>query len=413
MGQYFDIDDMNPGDSVVLLVSATNPDSDKWAKRTPVTVTRSADGFRYASPYGETVADMAVEPNPGHQGLNAHMAALTGVKWAFEHVTARDLIRREYRKIRRDVAATARSESARYPQSIYPERYGRRAAHALEQARRDVEAGRGASYVPAGIWSGRGGSDGRTFASHGESAMRWIERPESKGLRFIGLAHDAAPASCAYSHPAVDHTGHYLDEFGGETVAGVVYQLPARGGMVRYLAGYADPYNADRDGRGPACLSMRVFESEAPESAYDQPEALRDAARAADAIAESYADDQREYEAAREAGRAARELAGEALEAGREMIRHCRDARRLWTIRNGGGLATFGISESPRDLLRAAIEAAREAREEYRARLKAARDARRWNWRNAARLSETAGQAGDYNRYDSRDSGFADGWADA
>jgi len=59
--RFFNFDTMQPGDSVTLLVSGTRPDeeSGRWAKRTPVRVTRCAesygrpaDNFTYATDVG-------------------------------------------------------------------------------------------------------------------------------------------------------------------------------------------------------------------------------------------------------------------------------------------------------------------------------------------------------------------------
>ena len=229
-------------------------------------------------------------------------------------------------------------------------------------------------YTPAKIWSRdvTRSNGGRVFAAHGESACRWIENPDSVGLRLVGLAHDVFPRG-------VEHRGWYLHPDGlGETVAGVVYQLPARDGRARYLAGYADPYNADSDGRGPALLSLEVFEAE-PEYCesgfwYDGAEdARQEAARRADAIAGAMAEAEREYQEGWSAGQRARELAREALEAGRELVAVCRDARALWKLRRGVQAIPGPVI---RKHLRASLARVRAAREAYQEALEAAREAR-------------------------------------
>lgn len=241
------------------------------------------------------------------------------------------------------------------------------ASVALERTRADVEAGR--VRFPAFYHNGAGA----TFSAYGESRLRWIEDPEEWGLRLVGLAHEI-PAGNHLRAP-VDHKGWYLDPDGwsGETVAGVVYRLPGKDGRARYLAGYADPWNCDSDGRGPACLSLDVIHGEPLDSSWDHDSALRDAARAADAIAERMAEESRDYAEAREAGARARTLAGEALETGRALVAACRDARALWRAR-GGSPALPG--PMVRAALREALERVRALREEYAERLEEARDAR-------------------------------------
>ena len=399
--QYFNIDSMSPGASVVLLVTAQTPYAEKWAERSPVTVTRTASGWTYASAYGETVADESVQPNPGHQGLNAHMSELTGTPWAFESALERDLVAREYRLRRAIYARTARTESARYPLSIYPERYGRRAAFELERARETIRANR-KSVAPyasgATVWSGLGGHDGATFEAYGESAMRWIENPESRGLRFVGLAHDVGRAGYAYARDAVNHKGWYLDAEQFEKVCGVVYQLPARDGRARYVVGYADPYNTDDSGRGPACLSLDVLEGDAVDSDYDADPVLRDAARRADGIAERYADATREFEESYQAGKKARAKADAARETGKAWVSACRDARAMYKARHG-----FPALPGPmaRELTRAAISTARRLRKRYE---KEKSKARAW------RAENTPGHW-NANALDGFKSGYADGEA--
>ncbi|MFU1607360.1 hypothetical protein ACM25O_13325 [Sulfitobacter pontiacus] len=367
MGQYFNIDAMQTGESVVLLVTAQTPYREKWAERTPVTVTRTATGWTYESTHGATDADPAVRPNPGHQGLNAHMQTLRGVPYPFETARASDLIAREYRLIRREqYARTSRTESATYPRSIYPERYGFRAVHALNLARETIAANKKsrAPYADGSrVWAGLGGTDGAPFEAYGESACRWIENPEARGLRFVGLAHDVGRAGYSYARDAVEHKGWYLDADGmGETVAGVVYQLPGRNGRARYLAGYADPHNTGADGRGPALLSLDVLEGDATDFSYDPDPVLRDAARRADGIAERMAEAERDYQAGFAMGRKARGKMDAARETGRAWLEACREARAMYAARHGFPALPGPIA---RELCRVAIATARQLRKQY------------------------------------------------
>ena len=223
MSPYFSIDDMKPGESVVLLVTATIPDSDKWPKRTPVTVTAGPRSWYYESPFGATITTVKHGPkvNPGHQGLNAHMKGFTGVPWPVETIRESDLIRRAYRAERRKIATRARVPSTVWPESPREIFSIDHAKEALRRARAMVANGTDSRYGPDSIWAGLGGSDGATFEAHGESRCRWIENPESKGLRFLGLAHDVGKAGHAYLRDAVEHKGWYLDPDGhGETIFG-------------------------------------------------------------------------------------------------------------------------------------------------------------------------------------------------
>lgn len=105
---------------------------------------------------------------------------------------------------------------------------------------------------------------------------RWHESPEVFA-RFTGLAQEIIK---------LRFTGWYTDSDGcnGELARGVVYSL-SHG---RFIAGVADPVNADKNGQGPC-----IFEVDAKGNPclYDDKE---DAARAADSLAEIYAEGARE-----------------------------------------------------------------------------------------------------------------------
>lgn len=184
-------------------------------------------------------------------------------------------------------------------------------------------------YGTESIWRAcREGKAGPVFSAWGESHLRWIENPAAVGLRLVGLSHNV-PAN-TYRGRAVDHDGWFLDsEIQDETVSGVVYRLPGKDGRARYLAGYADPWNADKDGRGPALLSLDVIEGEPVDSSWETDSALVEAARAGDSIAERMAEHEREYQDAFRAGSAARDVSSAATEAGKlwiETLRELRDA---------------------------------------------------------------------------------------
>lgn len=263
------------------------------------------------------------------------------------------------------------------------------AAACLTRAREGSRLTDKAEREPSQVWQGPGrkgavltlppdlsgeGCDGRTFRAFGEDRMRWIEDPGSKGLRFCGLAHDLRHNNedGGYrSRGVVNHSGWFLDPDGrGETVAGVVYQLPGKDGRARFLAGYADPFNSDDDGRGPACLSLTVYESDGSDPA----EGEADAARAADGIAERMAEAEREYKEAFAAGRAAREKAQEARAAGAAWIATLREIRGLVRARHDLGGFGLPLSEVRRAVAGLAAKA-RAACEEWQDARKAAAEA--------------------------------------
>lgn len=386
MDRFYNIDAMQPGDSVVLLVSGTRPDeeSGRWAKRTPVTVTRLTDCFAYVIPDSAGPRPARARPgpffrdihpgevNPGHRGLYETLREYGAT--LVEAVEESALVRRCYRANRRKAIDYRAGLSGRAAAIIC--KGADSAAACLEAARASVA--RGDVPLHAGpIWAGRGGSDGAPFENGGPGGtrLRWIENPESKGLRFVGLAHDVAPANYAYLRPAVEHGGWFLDsDFQDETVSGVVYQLPARRGVTRYVVGYADPFNCDRDGRGPAALDLfDVIEGENGGRSLEFDPALREAASRADSIAEHMAEAERDYQDSFRAGSRARELAQEAFAAGRALVAACRDVRGMWRARAGfPGLP----APAAREALRGLVADLRAAREDYAEKLDAAREAR-------------------------------------
>ena len=118
---------------------------------------------------------------------------------------------------------------------------------------------------------------------------RWIENA-GRGLRLVGFADEI--------YRGIDHKGWYTREDDmDETLRGIVYQLPARHGVEQYVHGYADPCN-----EGAAYLC------------FDLDDDKEQAARNADRVAEIFAEEQRDYNAAWDAGNRATELEREAAE---------------------------------------------------------------------------------------------------
>lgn len=126
--------------------------------------------------------------------------------------------------------------------------------------------------------------------------MRWHESPDVP-FRFVGLARNLI---------RLRHTGWYMDPDGwGELARGVVYRLPHGRG---YLAGIADPYQSDDDGRGPALLECGRSGYILRRDVYDTAE---DAARMADELARLYAERECEYQERERRKIAAEEAAAE------------------------------------------------------------------------------------------------------
>lgn len=186
------------------------------------------------------------------------------------------------------------------------------------------------------------------FAAYGEKHLRWIEKPAHCGLRRVGYADEIARD--------ISHNGWYTDDDGimGETLRGIVYQLPGRNGSPVYAYGYDDPNNP-----GACLLSFDVITGE--RSDYDYPfsdlQDARDAARAADHVAKRAAEEAREYDRVFQARQRYEEKAEELSEVRKEAIPLIREVRKLRRIEFG---ETFPASESA---LRDEIEELLERRE--------------------------------------------------
>lgn len=146
---------------------------------------------------------------------------------------------------------------------------------------------------------------------HGYRGVRWVENV-SDGLRLVGYADEIARTEGRWR--LIDHKGWYTDDDGsnGQTLRGVVYQLPARRGqkLAQYVYGYADPNNDD--------CALLCFEEPTGE--------VMRAALAADHFAERFAEAERAYDEAWQAGRRYEDLADQikdtreqALKLGAEM----------------------------------------------------------------------------------------------
>lgn len=182
---------------------------------------------------------------------------------------------------------------------------GATAIDALRKARDMASAGK------PGLWPKYGaGKPGAPFGP----GVQWVEEPGAIGLRFVGFADHIA---------RINHKGWFTDEdqMGG-TLRGAVYQLPARNGRPRFMAGYQN----SEDGTDGAALALReVFIGEDSEDE----DAKRDAAYRADRLAEIVAESERDYQAAWHEGSKAASAIATAESAREEAKRVLRDVRAI------------------------------------------------------------------------------------
>lgn len=162
---------------------------------------------------------------------------------------------------------------ARYPDahpdylSQWPESWREVAALELSRRRKQGNAARGEPF--------------------GKYGLVWIESP-SRFFRVAGLAHEIR---------RMDHTGHYsrADEY-DSIYRGVVFQLVARDGVPRYLAGYEEGESTRKgwqysSGEEGAAVDLAEY--------HDCP---KEAANSADEYARIYAEHSRDYDSAWQAG---------------------------------------------------------------------------------------------------------------
>lgn len=211
-------------------------------------------------------------------------------------------------------------------------------------------------------------SDATGAAARRGERLAHINRPEAFGLRLVGRVTPESYGgrdtwdsreSCGW------HTCPYGDVFkdGTGLCYGLVYQLPARNGRARFVAGYEF---GGCDG-GPTLDLGNVYEGERGDNcSYDGAPgnpAARDAARAADSMAQRAAESEREYQTAWQLGRTyddARQEASDARAAARELLAERRQAKA-----DAGGNAP-AICRAIRDSVAGHLETIRAARETMR-----------------------------------------------
>ena len=178
----------------------------------------------------------------------------------------------------------------------FPKDY--RAIDAIELARQDVAAGKRrypapVKPYPAVSWQG----DTRTLA--------YVENLADAGLRYVGRVEADTPRGNVWDNH--EESGWITDPYGDTfrdgtgLCYGVVYQLPARNGMARFVAGYQF---GGVDGGLTLDLGT-IYQSESMRGEDVSPQehdAARDAARAADSMAKHAAEEERDYQTAWQAG---------------------------------------------------------------------------------------------------------------
>ncbi len=191
--------------------------------------------------------------------------------------------------------------------------------------------------------------------SIGSDSVQWCERPEDIGLRRVGFADEIIGSGALGS--GIKHQGWYLDSDGsGEVARAEVYLFPARGGQVRAVAAIADHANA-----GAAILALAdIVESDPAESSWDTAEAVLEAARNADSMAETYAEAERNYRTAWAAGNRHADAGAEASELRAEFLDARREGREAAEVE--GRPILCGVLWKHLHALAAQVEALRQER---------------------------------------------------
>lgn len=235
-----------------------------------------------------------------------------------------------------------------------------KAIDAIAWARRDVAEGK--TRYASSSWRKPCGNnpicDGK----------QWLEKPT---IRFVGYADELAK---------INHNGWYVDNDCHETIRGVVYQLPARDGKARFVAGHSDAWNDGAAYIDWSTIYESDFESEMRDAlrtmgkAYHTPERLKpgywaeaahetarkEAARAADEFARIESEHMREYNAAWQAGCRYADLADE-IAGSRDTIKRLLAERKA---ARAAGLSGFDeICATIRRVVSNALGDIQEARE--------------------------------------------------
>lgn len=172
------------------------------------------------------------------------------------------------------------------------------ASRAIIDARADVAANR--VHHPRPVkWSRFGAVD--------TMGARWTDDPKANGFRFVGTAFDLI------GNPR-GATGWFTDIDQSEKTFGEVWRLPSRNGRPLYVAAIIDP---DNNGRA---FFLGKHDVEYGSIGGEDDDTPRDVARFADSRAERYAENEREYQTAWQAGNRWREAKEERGEVRRRLL---------------------------------------------------------------------------------------------
>lgn len=238
------------------------------------------------------------------------------------------------------------------------------ASHALAMARAALEKGKPGYGRP---------HPSRAYAQS-ESGLFFVDNPAALGLRHIGDVSTESRSLYARAWQTgarregfiSDPFGHYAGD-GDGLVWGAVYQLPARGGVTQFVAGFVWGHEA---GEGVTLDLSTIWkgareDNDSYSGARDNPAAY-DAARDANRMAESAAERERDYQAAWQCGRAYEEAREEITDA-RESLRDLlRERRQLKAAKGAAPSICAAIESTARgylETIKAARETMREATE--------------------------------------------------
>lgn len=178
---------------------------------------------------------------------------------------------------------------------------GMMAKHCLTLARQDVAAGKARYPAPMTGHKMRAGHDSDKPGSV------YIENPESFGLRLVGRVATEPGGRNGY----FSNDGGWFDNPHGESsrdgdglIYGLVYQMRGQNGQARFVAAYQNGCNDSG-----ALFDFSTIYTASRDDSYwvangdkDDIAGLREAARAADHMAEKAAESEREYRTAWRAG---------------------------------------------------------------------------------------------------------------
>ncbi len=176
--------------------------------------------------------------------------------------------------------------------------------------------------------------------------VRYVTNPASFGLREIGAVEvDVGGWRCReFWQTGNRRNGWYTDEENASTrdgsglMWGVVFQMTARNGVTRFVPGYQ---NGDESGAG-VTVDLGDVESFSTRDEYMSPldnPAARDAARTADHMAQTAAENEREWRRASNAGNHYADARAAVHSARRELLAILKDARPYRRPRLGGSMS--------------------------------------------------------------------------